>query len=334
MNWRSSLETYAPWAHAWLFARTGDFSRAQSLMAEALQRGFGDRRRRYFLTASVRTRLKTLERCLRETCDNQAWKEPPATEGSFPNSPKLLSLQRVVEALRSFPARERMAVVLLYVDGVPEDRVCEWLEVDAAYLAEFRTRVGMTLGPDGLERIRHFRISEAFLSSVLTGMDQGNVSTFTLTRVLISVLVILTGATVVFRRGGPGLLEILYLLGIPGLMMSLCMVLGVFWLRWVYRQAAPEGLQGPEPGVNTIGEVATFSAIPVLLAHAMVIVRPELLLRGDPGHLYLMPLDHWFGLAVVFLLETVAVFRLLAHHLPALARGTVGSLLVRVGHRS
>src|SRR6185436_12026230 len=103
MSLRSAIATYAPWGHAWLFSRTGDFTRTQPLLAQALSRGFRGNRRNYFTTSSSRTCLKTIERFLVEIHVEAAAATTEIPKTSFHESPKVQALERAVEALRSFP---------------------------------------------------------------------------------------------------------------------------------------------------------------------------------------------------------------------------------------
>jgi hypothetical protein len=330
LSWRNELAAYAPWGHAWLFARTGDFAQAQTLLAEALARGFADCGRRYFLSASVRTRLRTIERLLRQACEGAA--EPPAGEAdwSFRNSAEIQAVERAVGTLRGFPERERMALVLLYVDEVEEARVREWLQADDAFIADLRKRFEEQAEPGAVERLRQFRLSEAFLSGVLTGIDQERGGGVTLMRVLAWIISLSISAALVARNGSAGILTTLHGMGIPGLFMSVAGVVALFYIQSVYRLAAPETSSDAGSPRLRLSELVTAAAIPLLFAHVIVIFAPRLLLPGGLGRNLFWRDDAALSLAILAV-ETMALFTMVTRHLPRLTRAALGLVLPRSG---
>lgn len=335
MDWRSALATYAPWGHAWLFARTGDFARAQALLAAALRQGFAERRRRYFLSASVRTSLKTVERFVREASESAERAEPAPAPTRFSEFPRVRDLERAVEALRAFPERERRALVLLYVDEVPPERVREWIGADEAFLGDLRSRFEAALEPEAVDRLRQFRLSDAFMASLFASIDERSAGAFTFLRLFVWVVSVSVGAALVFRPGErTSLAPLLCGTGIGGLVLALTGVGGLLAIRWAYDRLAPAPIWRADSRPGLAREILTFAALPVLVAHGFSCAVPEMFLAAGAAPLSLGAVRHWPAALGLWVAETAAIYTLMTYYLPSLGRGALAAMAPASAGRS
>lgn len=164
----------APYAYARVFARTGDFARAQHLLAAGYQLGFrewtdrlpGDR-------ASAVDRIVELASAQKQ--DEFGGGAPPAS--SYSGSAKVRATEGAAEILKSFPDVPRIALFLNLVEELPDDEILQLTGLTPAHLRNVRIelqakvaawRPGDPQAPEAFERIlRQYRLSPTFTSEVL-----------------------------------------------------------------------------------------------------------------------------------------------------------------------
>lgn len=173
--YRAFVREHASLAYALAYARCGDFPAAQDAAHEALKaysawRGLPGR--------SARKIIETQLALVKKTVSGEA--AEPAF--SFHAAAKLRTFREAEDVLRSFRGDDAVALVLLFVEGIPEERILSWLDKPAEFLTDLKERLAARLegwqpaadaSPrDHFERaLRRHRLSPGFCDAVLSELE-------------------------------------------------------------------------------------------------------------------------------------------------------------------
>lgn len=175
--YRAFVTEYAPLGYARLYARHGDFFRAQHHLERALEGGF-------FFWQGYRLHVKDpaqqVDKLIERSSPNGS--AAAAHAFSFGQSQKLQALEEALGLLRSFPPEEQAALVLLHVEEASPEKVMKWLGRSAddlralrgaleGKLAEWRPRTGEDPASFFFRALRQYRLSPHFLSSLLNRLQ-------------------------------------------------------------------------------------------------------------------------------------------------------------------
>ena len=179
--YKTFLKETVSLGYANCYVKCGDFYRAQEMLEEALVGGFAIWEGLRWRVTRKRTNAQMMESITRaqgrRTRPVDADKDPGT---SLSRAPKLQALAEVLGILRDFPDDRQAALVLLYVEETPQEKVREWLCMTEAQIEELRSLLRERLSEwdmptvqneppaDFFERsLRQYRLSPHFLASVV-----------------------------------------------------------------------------------------------------------------------------------------------------------------------
>lgn len=343
-RYQKFLEEYAPYGYALLFARTGDFYTAQGALEEALVRSFADWRGRRIegLSKSERKRMKSIA----EGCPVDGHGATiPAPETSFSRSAKIQAIEQAREIVRSFPAKEQVALVLLYVQELPEERVREWVELDEKGVESLRGRVREKIAawkPPAAEdetpveffgrSFRQYRLSSHFIPTVLNRIQVRTLNSASLLGAFrrlvlygVPILLVLGWLINAWDRRvyweGEGYTWLYVFQDWGGLVYGVFVVTAMLCLRRYLVAHAPPALSGGAAGrMAPVLKGMAYFGILFLCAEVLLMLSPSLVLRGGEGILkwYAFFLIAWRGGAMLCLVLTV--YLVAVHYLRRLDR--------------
>lgn len=137
-DYRWFVRHFAPLGYAHLYRRAGDFHAAQKALEQVVKDGY---------TTWANTRPDGLPnfgaRLMAGMAVAHPLEEPPsaALQSSFARSRKLAAVQEAIGVLLEAKDNEAIALFLMYVEEVPEDRLLEWLGIDEAHVEMLRERM-------------------------------------------------------------------------------------------------------------------------------------------------------------------------------------------------